>query len=445
VSPEPIAGDVHFNETFEWGVSDPSRYDVFTIMLHEAGHSLGLMHSSDPDAVMYPMYRGIVTGLAQGDIDTAHQLYAAPPSVLPAGWNSTAIGSDVAGSVSATGGTFTIQASGRDVWDTADELRFVWRRLDGDGDMIARVDSLAGVHRWTKAGVMIRGSSAPGAPHAFMLVSSDKGLAFQRRKAADGLTVGSEARAGRAPHWLWLSRRGDRFEAYAAADGATWQLVGADTIAMGQSVLAGLALTSHDAAAVATAQFSSVSLTSQARWENADIGAVGVAGSLTQTATEMRVKGAGEDIWGTADAFQFVWRPLSGNGEIIARVASVQNVNRWSKAGVMIRGSRDPGAPHALMLASPGKGFAFQRRVTRDGVSTHTSGGAGTAPHWLKLRRTGSTLTASTSPDGVTWTTVATDTIPMAPDVLIGLAVSSHTATASCLAVFDNVTVRRLK
>ncbi len=442
LTPEPMAGDIHFNDTFDWGASDPASYDIYSVMLHESGHSLGLTHSSDPDAVMYAMYRGIHNGLTATDVASARLLYASPGSELSGGWTSDAIGEDVAGGVSLDAkARFVIEASGRDVWDSSDELRLVSRPLDGDGDIIARVDSLAGVHRWSKAGVMIRASAAADAAHAFMLVSHEKGIAFQRRLTTGGISVGSTEQPGTAPRWVWLSRRGDRFEAFTSVDGGAWQLVGSDTIAMGRQVLAGLALTSHDVEAVATATFSNVKLSSPPRWNNADIGIVARAGSLAVTATQMRLTGAGDDIWNTADAFHYAWRPLSGNGEIVARVASVQNTDRWAKAGVMIRGGTQPGAPHAFMLVSPGKGYAFQRRVARDGISTHTSGGTGTAPQWVKLRRDGDTITAYRSADGGTWTLVGSDRIPMNTDVLIGLAVSSHTSE-TCLAVFEQVVIR---
>jgi hypothetical protein len=101
-------------------------------------------------------------------------------------------------------------------------------------------------------------------------------------------------------------------------DGGTWRLIGADTIPMPSDVLAGLALTSHDVASIATAVFSSVSIDPAPVWTGSDVGAVGVAGSWTTAGGQVRVAGAGADVWDTADAFQFVWRPLSGDGEIVA-------------------------------------------------------------------------------------------------------------------------------
>ena len=48
------------------------------------------------------------------------------------------------------------------------------------------------------------------------------------------------------------------------------------------------------------------------------------------------MNGGGADIWGTADAFQFVYTILPTNGSISARVASVEFVRSWTKAGVML-------------------------------------------------------------------------------------------------------------
>jgi len=59
-----------------------------------------------------------------------------------------------------------------------------------------------------------------------------------------------------------------------------------------------------------------------ASWTGTDIGVPGLAGSATYSAGVYTVKGGGADIWNTSDQFQFAWRTLTGNGEIIARVTS---------------------------------------------------------------------------------------------------------------------------
>ncbi len=446
--PEPIAGDVHFNDTLLWGVGDPRRWDVFSVALHELGHSLGLMHADDPQSVMYPMYRGVITRLADTDIRTIRQLYAsAGPGTLPTGWASTVVGEDDAGEVLHDNGRFIVAAGGRDIWDRADEFRFVSQPLRGDGDIVARVDSLLGTHRWSKAGVMIRGTAGAGAPHGFAVVSRDRGLAFQRRRSAGGLSLSTDGGPGTAPRWLWLSRRGDRIEAYGASDGGQWRLIGSDVVALGHEALAGLAVTSHDEDVAATAVFSGVSVRPlpPSRWMAADIGNVGRPGGLAVNGSRLHVRGAGDDIWDRADAFHFVWQTVEGDVDIVGRLATLTSVRAWTKAGVMIRGGLDPGAAHAHMLGSAGKGFAFQRRTATNGLSAHTAGGAGAAPGWIKLSRRGNRITASRSPDGRTWTVVGSDEIALGRLAFVGLAVSSHTAGATAEAVFESVVIQAAK
>jgi hypothetical protein len=81
INPEPIAGDMHFNADESWSVG--TNTDLFSVALHETGHALGLGHSGDPGAVMYPYYQ-IQTGLTSDDIAGIQALYGpavAPPAV----------------------------------------------------------------------------------------------------------------------------------------------------------------------------------------------------------------------------------------------------------------------------------------------------------------------------------------------------------------------------
>jgi len=175
-------------------------------------------------------------------------------------WQHDDIG-DVAaaGDMTYSDGTFTVQASGADIWGYADEFHFVYRPFQGDGEIIARVVSLTDTNSWAKAGVMFRGSLEPDAAFAMTVVTPGHGVAFQRRREA-GNSCAHTGASGSAPYWVRLVRDGQTITAYASADGSEWTLVGSDSVAMPSEPYVGLALTAHNDGAMATAVFDNVTV-----------------------------------------------------------------------------------------------------------------------------------------------------------------------------------------
>ena len=106
--------------------------------------------------------------------------------------------------------------------------------------------------------------------------------------------------------------------------------------------------------------------------EEIDIGEPAIAGTTGYAAGTYTITAAGADIWDRADQFHFVYQPISGNVEIVARVVSIAYIDDWSKAGIMIRESLTASSRHASVFLSPANGFAFQRRpVSWGGISAH--------------------------------------------------------------------------
>jgi hypothetical protein len=175
-----------------------------------------------------------------------------------------------------------------------------------------------------------------------------------------------------------------------------------------------------------------------------DIGSVGVAGSASYDNGVFTINGSGADIGGTNDAFHYVHQRLTTtDGEIVARVASIQNTNADAKAGIMFRDDDVEGnARYVAMLVTPGGEVRFQRRTTKGGLSTTTTS-TGSVPVWLKLvRRASDTYRGYVSGDGVNWELVGTETIPMSQYLYVGMVVSSHDNSALCTATFDNVAAK---
>jgi hypothetical protein len=175
----------------------------------------------------------------------------------------------------------------------------------------------------------------------------------------------------------------------------------------------------------------------------------GPTGTYTMTAT-------GADIWNTADQFHYAFKTLSGTGSIVARVESVELADSWSKAGVMIRETLEPGSKFAAVYITPTNadgsatnGCTFQGRLDTDIAAVSDSAVRTTeqqaivAPYWVKLERDfAGNFRGSYSANGSTWTPMTWNpqNISMSATVYIGLALTSHNNNAICEAKFSNVT-----
>ena len=121
-------------------------------------------------------------------------------------------------------------------------------------------------------------------------------------------------------------------------------------------------------------------------WQSQDIGGAVSQSSAIYNNGVFTVSGGGADIQGTADAFRFAYLPITGDCTLIARVASVQNANAWSKAGVMIRESLNANAANAFIAVTPGNGVTWQYRSSTGGGTTYNNTGGLNAPYWIKTR-----------------------------------------------------------
>jgi ABC-type transport system involved in multi-copper enzyme maturation permease subunit len=107
----------------------------------------------------------------------------------------------------------------------------------------------------------------------------------------------------------------------------------------------------------------------------------------------------------------------------------------WAKAGLIVKDGTRAGSTYAAVMVTGGRGVRMQHDYVHD-QGAHDQGahdGAGrpgavtpSSPVWLRLTRTGRTVTGEESPDGVRWTTVSTVVLPTLPGTaLVGLFVTS--------------------
>jgi ABC-type transport system involved in multi-copper enzyme maturation permease subunit len=141
------------------------------------------------------------------------------------------------------------------------------------------------------------------------------------------------------------------------------------------------------------------------------------------------------------DSFYFVHQPLAGNGSLTAAISSLRGTGPslrkhhqfpqaprtqpWAKAGILVKAGTRPGSPYAAIMVTPGHGVRMQYDFTHD-----IAGPAGlvsaASPKWLRLSRSGSTLTGYSSADGQHWTTVGSVHLAGLPaTVQAGLFVAS--------------------
>ncbi|MFC1635367.1 hypothetical protein ACFL5Z_11040 [Planctomycetota bacterium] len=261
-------------------------------------------------------------------------------------------------------GTYTITATGADIYGTADEFHYAYKTLTGGGSVEAKVLNVQNTDPWAKAGVMIRETLDAGSKFAAVYImptnpdgTPTEGCRFQARTDTDiGATsdtpvATAEQRAIVAPYWVKLERSvGGAFRGYYSSDGATWQSMAwnPQSITMNSTVYVGLALTSHNNNTVCEAKFSNVRTTGtvSGQWANQDIGIVSNAAeplyvAVSNTAGSPAVVANDDPLAATIDAWT-EWRiPLQAFADQGINLGNVDKiaVGLGSKGGAAVGGS----------------------------------------------------------------------------------------------------------
>jgi len=179
----------------------------------------------------------------------------------------------VGGFTEGPAGTYTMTASGTDIWDNSDEFHFAWKEASGAVSISAKVESVENTDPFAKAGVMIRDTLEADSANVALLITPENGVRFQFRNTAGGITDRFFEEGITAPQWVKLERTvGGLVRAYYSADGNTWTQLNLTTVTMNTPMYIGLALTSHNTALTCEAKFSNVTSDGTGQWVNQDIG-----------------------------------------------------------------------------------------------------------------------------------------------------------------------------
>ncbi len=185
-------------------------------------------------------------------------------------------------------GRYTVSTISGDVWFAEDNFRFVYKRLNGDGSITAKVNAITNsTTTWAKAGVMIRETLDPASTYAFMFPTPDGKRAFQSRSltGANAVSVHSNPAAVTFPVWVKVERKGSQFTASYSQDGKTWTAqptnetvdggANPQIIGMASSVYIGMAVAGNNGGAAACfGDFSDVVPTGSisGQWTTANVG-----------------------------------------------------------------------------------------------------------------------------------------------------------------------------
>ena len=184
-----------------------------------------------------------------------------------------------------------------------------------------------------------------------------------------------------------------------------------------------------------------------AEWTDADVGTVGGSGAgfITPAAgTATVIGGGGTYFTSSTDQLNFLYTPLTGDGQIVARVAGIEATSDYAKAGVMMRNTLANNSPVVgawYQAGSNSTGTRMSYRTTAGATGTLTGDSTDLTYRWLKLVRSGNVFTTYRSTTGVdgTWVTMGSVTIAMNPTIYLGLAASPYDNTYLTKATFDNI------
>jgi hypothetical protein len=180
--------------------------------------------------------------------------------------------------------------------------------------------------------------------------------------------------------------------------------------------------------------------TTGAPWTRTDVGSVPTASTdeYSPSLVSYRQVGYGADMWGTADAFGFTYRQITGDFVFSYKVVSTVGGGAYSKAGCDVRVALTAGSRHVSINQIPGSTIQRLRRSADNGVTSASNAYTSSAYH--RVVRTGDLLTTAYSADGSTWTTLTTEDITgWGTALYVGRVVCANDASASMTAVFSEV------
>ncbi len=175
-----------------------------------------------------------------------------------------------------------------------------------------------------------------------------------------------------------------------------------------------------------------------AGWTKIDIGTATPASELCYKPStgNYKITNHAAAFGGTSDNVPFIYKPLVGNGQIVARVKDVSSIYNYT-GGIMLRRSLAATSSFVHLNSLDTRGV-FDLFRSSDGANTgYHAVTAFPMPMWLKITRVGNTVTTYYSSNSNNWTAYKSFTITLDNTVYFGLTASG----VDCVTNIDSVTV----
>lgn len=401
------------SQTFLPGISTP-RF----LKLSREGNSVSVFHSADGLAwsqlgstttvSLGSTPRVGLAATASSNAATTSAAFSNVSAMLPLGTEASDIGSVLIGSsasYSATNNVYTLAGSAADANGSGDEIGFVNRSMLGEGALVATVESFTASPATAAAGLMIRSTLGVGSPFASVMVGASGQVELRWRTVSNGPTSTATQAATAGPLSVKLERDGNSVRAFYSSDRLTWTQIGsAQTIAFASSkALGGLAIRSGTTDQLATAKITGFAQVSAVNAVSADLGTASSIGSpvydLARNTHTFLGRGTGV---GAADAYSLAGQTMTGDGEVVAYLSGFVPTNAAARAGIVLRaGTASNGAFAGVFQTASGL-VVTSRNVAGGALSNSYLNGI-TGAVSLKLIRSGNSISARYSGDGINW------------------------------------------
>lgn len=179
-------------------------------------------------------------------------------------------------------------------------------------------------------------------------------------------------------------------------------------------------------------------------WESADLGGALKGGLKDEGGGKFKLYGAGEDIWARRDEGRFLHQRVDGDFRVTVKIDRMEELEQYSKSGLMIRSSLDFDAPAAILTSFTSGEMQFGVRPEKGGEISAQPSVDQDLPLWIRLERRGSKVSGFWSKDGSAWSRIGEEAAFVGGPVLAGVVALSHDPKALIEIGYSGLLLERL-